>query len=241
MANTWLRLWHDMPNDPKWRTIARASKQPISAVMAVYIHVLVCASNADERGRTQGLNNEDIASALDLEVEQVDAILSAMQGRVLDGDSVSGWEKRQPKREDGAAERAKAWREAKKNASERTANAEERPDKDKDTDTENKNLLVRNDVADECPHKEIIALYHKHLPALTQVRSWTEKRAKQLKARWREEPKRQNLEYWEKLFQYIAESDWLMGRSIEWQADLEWITKSENFVKIIEGKYHKDA
>ncbi|ENU2244993.1 hypothetical protein ACWNUG_005487, partial [Escherichia coli] len=23
MANAWLRLWHDMPNDPKWRTIAR--------------------------------------------------------------------------------------------------------------------------------------------------------------------------------------------------------------------------
>ncbi|ENW0797054.1 MULTISPECIES: hypothetical protein, partial [Escherichia] len=22
MANAWLRLWHDMPNDPKWRTIA---------------------------------------------------------------------------------------------------------------------------------------------------------------------------------------------------------------------------
>ncbi|EOJ9867040.1 hypothetical protein ACQP3L_37610, partial [Escherichia coli] len=21
MANAWLRLWHDMPNDPKWRTI----------------------------------------------------------------------------------------------------------------------------------------------------------------------------------------------------------------------------
>ncbi|ENW8560590.1 hypothetical protein ACR6SH_005434, partial [Escherichia coli] len=25
MANAWLRLWHDMPNDPKWRTIARVS------------------------------------------------------------------------------------------------------------------------------------------------------------------------------------------------------------------------
>ena len=25
MANAWLRLWHDMPNDPKWRTIARVT------------------------------------------------------------------------------------------------------------------------------------------------------------------------------------------------------------------------
>ncbi|EFD5199288.1 phage replisome organizer [Shigella sonnei] len=44
MANAWLRLWHDMPNDPKWRTIARVSGQPIATVMAVYIHLLVSAS-----------------------------------------------------------------------------------------------------------------------------------------------------------------------------------------------------
>lgn len=43
MANAWLRLWHDMPNDPKWRTIARVSGQPIATVMAVYIHLLVDA------------------------------------------------------------------------------------------------------------------------------------------------------------------------------------------------------
>lgn len=98
MANSWLRLWHDMPNDPKWRTISRVSKQSIPAVMAVYIHILVCASNATERGRTQSVCNEDIASALDMEVEQVDQIISAMQGRVLDGDMVSGWAKRQVER-----------------------------------------------------------------------------------------------------------------------------------------------
>ncbi len=114
MANQWLRLWHDMPNDPKWRTIARASKQSIPEVVSVYVHVLVNAStNANERGRTHGLECEDIASALDLNVEQVTAILEAMQGRVLDGDKVTGWEKRQPLREDGAAERPPAhiWRD----------------------------------------------------------------------------------------------------------------------------------
>lgn len=141
-----------MPNDPKWRTIARASKQPITAVLSVYIHLMVIASNATERGRTQSVCNEDIASALDLECEQVDAILLAMQGRVLEGDKLSGWEKRQVEREDGGAERAKAWREAKKaekaakpneikrnqddaNATERNRTHDERertPDKDTD-------------------------------------------------------------------------------------------------------------
>jgi hypothetical protein len=141
VANQWLRLWHDLPNDPKWRTIARVSKQSIGNVIAVYMHLLVNASNASERGRTQNVSSEDIASALDIETEQVDAILAAMQGRVLEGDLISGWSKRQPEREDGAAERAKAWREAKKaekaalgNADQTQANAGERKqtlDKDK--------------------------------------------------------------------------------------------------------------
>lgn len=137
MANSWLRLWHDMPNDPKWRTIARVSKQSIPAVLSVYVHLLVIASNATERGRTQNVCSEDLASALDLEPEQVDAIMAAMQGRVLDGDMVSGWAKRQVEREDGSAERAKRWREAQKEAKQTQANANERkrtPDKDKDKD-----------------------------------------------------------------------------------------------------------
>lgn len=139
MANQWLRLWHDMPNDPKFRTIARASGQPVSAVLAVYIHLLVNASNATERGRTHGIASEDLASALDLDTDQIDQILTAMQGRVLDGDHLTGWKTRQPEREDGASERAKRWREAKKLEQQTQTNASERIqtlDKDKDKDKE---------------------------------------------------------------------------------------------------------
>jgi len=161
-TNSWLRLWHDMPNDPKWRTIARVSKQPPALVIAVYLHVLVDAStNATERGRTQSLCVEDVATALDVDDEQVQAILDAMQGRVMDGDMVSGWEKRQPKREDGSAKRAKEWRERQKqqkndktnacktqpNATERIPNAEKRPDAD--ADKSNTPLPPKRGVVDE--------------------------------------------------------------------------------------------
>lgn len=108
MANPWFRLWADMANDPKWRTIARVSKQKIGDVIAVYVHMMTCASNADQRGHTEGWCDEDVATALDIETEQVEAIRNAMQGRVLDGDYLTGWEKRQPKREredDNAADR----------------------------------------------------------------------------------------------------------------------------------------
>lgn len=102
---------------------------------------------------------------------------------------------------------------------------------------ENINTLVRNDVADDCPHQEIIKLYHEHLPMLTQVKIWNSKRQTLLKTRWKESKERQNLDYWKRLFQYISKSDFLTGKTSHWQADLEWIVNSSNFTKIIEGRY----
>ncbi len=147
MSNEWLRLWHDMPTDPKWRTIACVSGQRIGDVMSVYVFLLVSGSaNATERGRTQSFNAEDVATALDLDTSDVEEIVTAMQGRVLTGDMLRGWVGRQPVREDGAAERAKAWREAQKeakrtqpNADRTQPNAVERDrtlDKDLDLDTD---------------------------------------------------------------------------------------------------------
>lgn len=130
---SWVRLWSDMPTDPKWRVIARKAGRPISEVIAVFVHMMTNAgANASERGELENWSDEDIAASLDLETDAVEAIRSAMQGKTLDGVKLTGWEKRQPKREDGSAERAKAWRERKRTQ----PNAEERPDTDSDTDAE---------------------------------------------------------------------------------------------------------
>jgi len=88
------------------------------------------------------------------------------------------------------------------------------------------------------PHQEIISAYHETLPELPQVREWTEARKKALKARWREKTERQNLEWWKGFFVRIRDSDFLMGRVKNFRADLPWMLKLENFVKILEGKYH---
>lgn len=151
MANQWLRLWHDMPTDPKWRTIARHSKQSIALVQATYLHLLVSASRNVTRGHAE-VTTEDLASALDCDDEQIEAILNAMQDRVLDGMSLSGWETRQPKREDAgddqgpaksAAERKRAQREREKQresgSTVTTSHDESRgvtTDKDKDKEEE---------------------------------------------------------------------------------------------------------
>lgn len=132
-----------MVNDPKWRTIARVSGQKVGDVIAVYVHMMTMAANASERGRAEGFNDEDVATALDIDTEQVTAIRNAMQGRVLDGDYLTGWDKRQPQREDGAAERARAFRERKKaeaehsqtqpNATERQIREEEKREEKKES------------------------------------------------------------------------------------------------------------
>ena len=116
----WLRLWHDFPTDPKWRVIARKASGiynvdpeiSISEVMAVYAFLLVDASsNEVKRGETHGFVSEDVASALDISVGAVDAILTAMQGKVLDGNRITGWERRQVKREDLSTDRVREHRQ----------------------------------------------------------------------------------------------------------------------------------
>lgn len=93
-----------------------------------------------------------------------------------------------------------------------------------------------------CPHSDIISLYHKTLPMLPQLRVLTDARKKHLSTRWKEDKERQNLEWWEGFFSYIAKSRFLTGKVTDrngkaFLADLGWIIKPENFAKIIEGKY----
>lgn len=91
----------------------------------------------------------------------------------------------------------------------------------------------------DCPHQDIIAAYHEILPQCPQIRDWTPARQTQLRARWNEDQKRQNLMYWRQFFEYVRTCDFLVGRSgkTPFFADLEWMTKSGNFTKIREEKY----
>lgn len=112
-------------------------------------------------------------------------------------------------------------------------------DKEEEKDVENTSPQQAGEVVDiqPCPHQEIIALYAKNLPTLTQVKVWTDARRKLLAARWREDSARQSLDWWDRFFRYVATSDFLLGKTSTWQCDIEWILKSSNFIKILEGKY----
>ncbi|WP_298725759.1 DnaA N-terminal domain-containing protein [uncultured Ferrovibrio sp.] len=117
----WFRWHHGTVTDPKWRVVAKRAGVTLRDVIAVWAAMLECASQAENRGYLVGWNAEDVAAGLDMEPEQVKAIYDAMQGKTLEGDRLTNWEKRQPKREDNtAAERKRRQREREKEAVDRT-------------------------------------------------------------------------------------------------------------------------
>lgn len=112
----------------------------------------------------------------------------------------------------------------------------------------------KNPTVPDCPHEEIIALYHEVLPSNPQVREWNATRRSYLRSRWREKARPNGvtqgyttvdggLAWWREFFAYVAESPFLTGRTNgrdgrpPFVADLEWLVKPSNFAKVIEGKY----
>lgn len=96
-----------------------------------------------------------------------------------------------------------------------------------------------------CPHQEIVSAYHQLLPTLRRVRDWTPERQAMLRSRWRQAKERQSLDWWRKVFGWVGQSAFLMGREAGsdgryFDCDLEWIIRPKNLVKILEGKYHKN-
>jgi hypothetical protein len=78
------------------------------------------------------------------------------------------------------------------------------------------------------------------LPECPAVVDWTPARAQQLRTRWNEDPRRQNLDWWRRYFEYVKRCGFLVGRGAgdrPFLADLEWLTKASNFTKVREGKY----
>ena len=120
----WFRWYHGTVSDPKFAVIAKKSGQPKHVVLAVWAMVIEYASSRDDRGSIIGLDADELSVTLDLETDQIEAVLSAMMNRGLFSDNkLKNWEKRQPKREDAtAAERKERWKN--KNASERIGTQE---------------------------------------------------------------------------------------------------------------------
>ena len=126
MAESWVRLWAGMTTDSKVRTIARKSGRPVVEVVGLFAHLMLIANESECRGDLDGLIVEDVASALDMDEEVVQAILDTMQGRVIEDGRLSGWDRRQPVREDGGNDKTGAKSAADRKREQRAREAAER-------------------------------------------------------------------------------------------------------------------
>lgn len=104
----------------------------------------------------------------------------------------------------------------------------------KETITENPS---ESGKPDPCPHQAIVDLYHQTLPSLAKVRDITPARQTKLRARWRQDKRFQSLDWWRRYFEAVSQSDFLMGRAKDWQADFDFLITATKFQKIIEGGY----
>jgi len=102
MANgiDWFRWHHGSVNDPKFGLVARKAAARVGDVIAVWALILEQASANTERGLFGAIDCEATDFLLGAEDGTTARILEAMQGRSLvDGERVTRWEERQPKRE----------------------------------------------------------------------------------------------------------------------------------------------
>lgn len=239
MANPWFRMYAEFASDPK--------VQMLSEPMQRRLVMLFCMRCSDV---TVTLSDEEMAFHLRISVDELaqTKALFIDKGFIDSAWNISNWDKRQ-KASDTSAARTREYRERRRDMAV-TSHVTERDvlDKKRIEDKEQK-LLPSADADDSntqpptCPHQQIIALYHEHLPANPRIKVWGKDRAASLQARWREDPKRQDPEYWARFFRHCAASRFLTGRADgngrPFLPGLEWLVKASNFAKIIEGRYHE--
>jgi hypothetical protein len=92
----WYRRYNGTTTDAKLRLVAKKTSQHLCFVIAVWDHLLEFANSQenDDRGSIAGFDLEVAAAALDLEADQVGAIVDAMCNRLHDGERLIAFARR---------------------------------------------------------------------------------------------------------------------------------------------------
>lgn len=92
--------------------------------------------------------------------------------------------------------------------------------------------------------EKIAEIYNERLGGvMPNVQVLSEKRQRLLKARCSTKFKNRELdnpEFWTGYFNYVSQSEWLTGKNQSgWTADFDWLIEEKNFIRVLEGSYHK--
>lgn len=104
---TWFKLYHEALDDPKFLGIADRIKSRPGDVFHVFLKLLKRASENDDRGSIAGFDEWGEAAWLRIPVDEVRRIITAIREiRMIIGDQIARWAKRQGAAAAKLAERA---------------------------------------------------------------------------------------------------------------------------------------
>ncbi len=106
--------------------------------------------------------------------------------------------------------------------------------KEKQTATEKANEAHASSVSVQ----QVVDLYHEILPSLPSVLKVTDARRKAISARIHDDLKTPS--EWRVFFSRVGKSDFLTGKVDGFRADLEWLCKPANMLKVLEGRYERN-
>ena len=120
--------------------------------------------------------------------------------------------------------------------------------------------VVDRRAVSACPAKEIVALYHAHMPLNPRVKVLNKARKSAISTRWREasmmncapfaagySTKDEGLNAWRKFFEICADSQFLTGRAVAtpgkppFIATIDFLVSPSGFVNCLENKYHREV
>lgn len=252
MANQWFRMYAEFASDPKVQMLSEADQRR-------YV-MLLCLRCSNERVTLQ---DEEVTFLLRISKEDWECTKAVLVAKNLidEANNPTAWEKRQYS-SDSSRARVAAHRERKKRACNVTVTP---PDTDTDTEKEeHTSALAATDPCpavedsdqrsdpipiDRIPYEQIRELYNAKLGGtLSRRLAVSQTDRKHIRAAYNLTLNGQplvrdgGLEFWEGLFNDVLELPFLLGRNDRgWRADFEFLTKSANIQKILEGKYDRAA
>ncbi|GMQ64189.1 helix-turn-helix domain-containing protein [Vallitalea maricola] len=118
----------------------------------------------------------------------------------------------------------------------------------KDNNTSNNNIYSKTDEPDEVPEKkkniyqEIVDKYNETCTSLPKVLKITDKRKKAIKRLYESKVVNKDIERFYRIFEMAEQSDFISGRDGIWcSCNFDWLIKSDNPIKILEGTYANRA
>jgi uncharacterized protein YdaU (DUF1376 family) len=129
-------------------------------------------------------------------------------------------------------------KESEANAKQMLANAKQLPYRRVEKSRVEKTLTSSDDDNRvKIDYQGIVDLYNRILPELPRVAVLSQKRKSAIRTCAATKPRYHELEFWELYFKTVRESDFLMGKSKNWRADIDFLITHNKFIKIIEGGY----